>query len=77
MKVKEFAHSLKVGDVLANGETVQEFGTIGFDVFISTETGLKFFEQSAVIDLAQETNCLYGGLFPGHSKGFCTAHSCY
>lgn len=79
-KVKVHAESLKVGDILANGNEV---------VFISGPSwgGIVLYQESngnthevwkfQGIDLDQETNCIYGGYPNGHSKWFCTADSCY
>jgi len=77
MKVKEFAHSLKSGDVLASGEIVKTVSVIGFDAVMTTDKGIVFLDAASVVELNEETNCLYGGLAVGHTRGFCTADSCY
>jgi len=79
-KVQVYASELEVGMVLANGNTVV---TVEQWLYNST----TFYTESngdshevwgfQPVHLAQETNCLYGGLKPGHSSGFCTADSCY
>jgi hypothetical protein len=79
-KVKVYASELTVGTVLANGNTVVTVAQWLYDSRTTyTESDGTFHEVWSFqpVALAAETNCLYGGLKPGHSSGFCTAHSCY
>ena len=76
MKVKVYASELESGMQLANGHSVTQ---VSLNLFSATT---EYVESDEVwsfqpIELNQETNCLYGGLAAGHSKGFCTADSCY
>ena len=79
-KVKVYASELEVGMTLANGNTVTSVEQFLFSgtTFYTESNGSSHEEWSfQPVTLMQETNCLYGGLANGHSRGFCTADSCY
>lgn len=80
MKIKVYASELEPGMELANGNTVVQ---VSHNLYSATTSWIESDESAhedwsfAPIDLMQETNCLYGGLAVGHTRGFCTADSCY
>jgi hypothetical protein len=70
--------TLRNGDVLADGSTVDNV-TYSYGFTVELTNGESFtVREDATVDMMQETNCLYGGMRVGHSYGGnCTAHGCY
>jgi hypothetical protein len=80
MKVKVYASELETGMELANGNTVidvQQYLYSSMTVYVESDNTAHEVWSFQPVELMQETNCLYGGLAVGHTKGFCTADSCY
>lgn len=79
-KVQIFSDELEVGMVLANGNTVvtvEQWLYNSITTYTESDGSTHEVWSFQPVALQAETNCLYGGLKPGHSSGFCTADSCY
>lgn len=79
--VKVYASELTVGTVLANGNTVVTVSQWLYDsstFYVESDGSTHEVWSFQPIATAEQTNCIYGGIKPGHaSHGFCTADSCY
>lgn len=78
--VQVYADTLKVGDVLDNGNTVESVATYSYartTVWMESDGTMREEWSFYPVALAERTNCLYGGLGSGHSRHNCTASACY